>query len=115
MPKLNQYKANCNHKFKEIQKLVYAEYQKNGFEMYFNQYGACGDLAELGLIVTEISEAIECIRKHNRYLKLDYELADIIIRVMNFANRHNISLEGFIIKKNEINKNREPKHGNQEI
>ena len=113
-PELNQYKANCNHKFKEIQKLVYAEYKKNGFEKYFNQNGSCGDLTEIGLVSEEIGECLTAIRKH-KDLERDYELADIIIRVMNFANRHNISLEGFIIKKNEINKNRGLKHGNKEI
>lgn len=99
----------------EIQQLVYTEYCKNGFKEKFEQHKEIGDIAELGLIVTEISEVIECIRQDDAITNIGFELADIIIRVMNFANRKGIDLESFIIEKNKINQNRGKYHENQNI
>jgi len=101
--------------FSEIQKLVYSEYKKNGFEEEFNKHDAIGDIAELGLITTEISEAIETIRYSNTRKHLCFELADIVIRVLNFANRKGINLEFFIQQKNDINQQRNKFHGNKNI
>ncbi len=102
--------------FKDLQKLVYKEYKKNGFEEFFNKYGSCGDLAEIGLITSEVGEALDYLRDDTectKYVKL--ELADIIIRVMNFCNRKDIDLEFFILAKNGINERRNKYHGKKVI
>jgi len=102
--------------FKDVQKLVYEEYKQNGFEAFFNENGICGDLAEIGLFTTEIGEALDYQRDDTectKYVKL--ELADIIIRVMNFCNRKGIDLEFYIIAKNRINKSRDKFHGKKVI
>jgi len=103
---------NCST-FTELQKLVYEEYVKNGYDSVMKQHGEIGDIAELGLICTEVSEAIETVRKKERGIQ--EELADIIIRVMNFATRHNIYLEPTIVIKHIKNMKRGKYHGNPVI
>lgn len=94
---------------RELQKLVYKEYQQNKFEEGFNKHGIIGDIAELGLISTEVSEAITKVRKNE--IGIDEELADIIIRVLNYCSRKYITLDNSIIWKNKINLKRAKLHG----
>lgn len=98
--------------FKDLQRLVYEEYKKNGFEEFFNQHKELGDLAETGLFHTEISELQEGLRDGILY---GLELADIIIRVLNFASRHDIDIEKCLNEKILINKKRKEKHGRKVI
>jgi NTP pyrophosphatase (non-canonical NTP hydrolase) len=99
----------------QLQKLVFLEYEKNGYLENWTQFEefkelqSIFDIAELGLISTEVSEAIESIRTDK--ISIGYELADIIIRVMNFASRKDIDLESAILEKNSINLNRGKLHG----
>ena len=99
--------------FSELQKLVYKAYKKNKFEQWFNKAGQMGDIAEIGFVTTEVGEAIEHICHLNEE-ELRMELADIVIRVLNFCNRKDISLEEYIIKKNAINMKRGRLHGRVE-
>jgi NTP pyrophosphatase (non-canonical NTP hydrolase) len=66
----------------------------------------------LMLIVTEVAEAQEALRK-NDFNNFAEELADIIIRVCDLAGGLNVDLEQEIVKKMEINKNRPYKHGKE--
>lgn len=102
---------------KEIQELVYEEYKKNGYLMMwifpkvnlgegfynYKHYQKIFDIAELGLISTEVSEAIEGIRKNDSEYNIMIECADIIIRVLNFMNRKNYYADTFILIKHEKN------------
>lgn len=75
----------------EIQKAVFEEYVKNGYyEMWSNiENQKVADIAELGLIGTEVSETMEEIRsKEVCPTKVEAECADIIIRVLNFMTRN---------------------------
>jgi len=98
-----------------LQDAVYGEYELNGYVEMWNSSRPDlvmlkSDIAELGLIATEITEAQENIRDNN-YEKLPFELADIIIRVLNFAKRKGIiNLTEVIIEKHEINLQREKLH-----
>lgn len=101
---------------REIQDLVFQEYRKNGYEESWTANNSTNgirqevfDIAELGLIITEVSEAIEEIR--NNGLSCNYELADIIIRVLNFSSRKDIDIEKAILEKNKINLERGLLHG----
>jgi len=97
---------------KELQKKVYEEYKRNGFEEKFNPHGKIGDLAELGLIHTEISELQESIRDG----KVDgLELADVLIRVLNFASRQEIDIERCLEEKIKLNEERGYHHGRKVI
>jgi len=93
---------------------VYKAYKKNSFEDWFNKAEQMGDIAELGFVTTEVGEAIEHVC-HMKEKELRLELADIVIRVLNFCNRKGISLEEYIIKKNNINKKRGKLHGRVEM
>ncbi|OPD36983.1 nucleotide pyrophosphohydrolase [Clostridium botulinum] len=71
----------------------------------------CNAIAtRLMLIVSEVSEALEGIRKDN-IDNFKEELADIVIRVADLAGGLDIDLEKEIKNKMEKNKNRPYKHG----
>jgi len=104
---------------REVQKLVYEEYQKNGYEERWNidylikhpeELQLVIDLAEVGLFVTEVAELMEEIRDAN-IDKYGAEGADNTIRTMNFFSRKGIDLEEHILAKHEKNMAREKLHG----
>jgi len=64
----------------------------------------------LMLIVGEVSEAMEALRKNDND-NFREELADIVIRVMDLSGGLGIDLEYEIIKKMGINAQRPYKHG----
>jgi NTP pyrophosphatase (non-canonical NTP hydrolase) len=71
-------------------------------------------LAKLALVHTEVSEACEAIRKpHDPDENLSEELADIVIRVFDFAVARGIEIEGAIVAKMDRNKGREYMHGKE--
>lgn len=107
----------------QIQKIVFVEYKNNGYLSLWNPKTYCvtdldqriRDIAELGLIGTEVSEAIEEVRKpkhdERRIPELAKECADIIIRTLNFMSRKDFNAEKVILHKNRINVKRGNLHG----
>lgn len=81
------------------------------------------DVESLMMVVTELTEAVEEIRKGYQadtfYRKNDQgkpegfsvELADAVIRLLDLANYHGIALEPIILEKLEYNKTRGKRHG----
>lgn len=67
-------------------------------------------IVKLALISTEVSEAIEDVRTANR-THLGEELADIAIRLADFAGALDIDLDDEINKKMEKNLGRPYMHG----
>jgi NTP pyrophosphatase (non-canonical NTP hydrolase) len=80
------------------------------------------------LIISEISEALEEFRDHHgvkeTYFKpenpwkpegIPIELADAVIRILDFAEANGIDLEAAIKLKHEYNLTRPWKHGNKRI
>ena len=89
--------------FKDIMDVVYCEYVTNGYEEKWNSYEdkELADVTELALIIVEISESMDVIFfKAKDKKELASELADIVIRTMNFARRKGIDLEQAVIRKN---------------
>ena len=110
--------------FDLIQGTVFKEYSKNGYHKMWSrgfktdihsQEQRVYDISEIALVGTEISELIERIRAGENEMDEEYcfELADIIIRTLNFATRKGIRVEHYILKKNGINLEREKLHGKE--
>lgn len=80
----------------------------------------------LALIHSEVSEALEEYRKNSdtdfTYVRDDgkpegfkYELADIVIRVLDACEHYGINLEVAILEKMEFNKTRPYRHGGKNV
>ena len=71
----------------------------------------------IALMHSELSEALEAMRKDlmsekiQGYTGVEEELADVIIRIMDFAVGRNLDVSRAIIEKIEFNKGRERMHG----
>ena len=72
----------------------------------------------LMLMVTELAEAMEAYRDGNPesdkipgYSKLEEELADVIIRVLDFAGGTGLNIEGAVTAKMAYNDTRPYRHG----
>ena len=106
---------------KTIQSKVFDEYAKNGYQQMWNRArellrpeGLDGivDLAELGLCITELCEAMEEVRnKKVDKNALMTECADAIIRILNFMSNKNCWADKCILAKHEKNLKREKLHG----
>lgn len=66
----------------------------------------------LMLMVTELGEACEALR-HGDWEHVREEVADCVIRIMDFCEARDINLEEEISKKIEKNKKRPYRHGKQ--
>jgi NTP pyrophosphatase (non-canonical NTP hydrolase) len=98
----------------KLQELCFEEYVKNGYLALFNAEGKMGDLAELGLMLTEIAEAMEEIGLKEKKVDAEHlaeEAADIIIRALNFMSRKGLNAEVAIFKKCQKNMERPYLHG----
>ncbi len=78
------------------------------------------DAEMIALMHSELSEALEAIRhdgyesasKHiPSYSQVAEEMADVVIRIMDFCEARNINLGRAILAKMEFNKTRPHKHG----
>jgi NTP pyrophosphatase (non-canonical NTP hydrolase) len=108
--------------FEDIVDKIYDEYLKNDYHYMWESTKPypIGIIAELGLIITEVAECMEVIRKYGESyrtirarIEIQEELADIIIRTMNLASRLNIRLENRILEKNKKNLERGTRHGKE--
>lgn len=71
----------------------------------------------IALMHSELSEALEALRKGNPqdnkvpFDNLTVELADCVIRIMDFCGANNLPLAEALIAKHEFNTTRPHKHG----
>lgn len=68
----------------------------------------------LALIHSEVSEALEAYRNDNQELYKE-ELADIVIRILDHCETNHIDLTYQINRKNQINADREYRHGGKKL
>jgi NTP pyrophosphatase (non-canonical NTP hydrolase) len=101
----------------QLQQQVYAANDVQGFWDEF-QHTKLGTPAKLALMHSEISEALEADRKNiesddkiPEFTGLEAELADLVIRVLDFAGANNLRLGEAIQAKLLFNLTRPVKHG----
>lgn len=77
---------------------------------------------KLMLMVTELAEACEALRHGNppddkipEFSGLEAELADTVIRIMDFSAAFDLNLAKAIVAKMKYNENRKHKHGGKEF
>ena len=99
---------------KDLQQLVHAVNVRNGFW----EEGTKRNKAEcIALMHSELSEALEALRDGNPksdkiegFSQVEEELADAVIRILDFCGGFNLDLQGAIIAKLSYNENRPFKH-----
>lgn len=76
----------------------------------------------IALMHSELSEALEAARvgnppddKISEFSGVEAELADVIVRIMDFGKGRNYKIAEALIAKIEFNKSRERKHGNKKF
>lgn len=100
--------------------LLHATHREKGFAM---PSGATviWDGNQIALMHGELSEAHEALRKDLMDDKLTHrkgievELADVIIRIMNYASDRDLDVVGAVIEKAEFNKSRPFMHGGKKF
>lgn len=78
------------------------------------------DISKLGLMITELCEAIEGRRHGDKasdkiitFSSQEEELADCIVRIMHYAKQRNLRVAEALIEKMRYNEQRPYKHGKQ--
>lgn len=100
-----------------LQEICHKDAKANG---WWNKPPEVG--TALMLMVSELGEACEAERKDIRssehipeFSGIEEELADVIIRILDFAGYHNLRIADAIASKVTFNRTRGYKHGNKKF
>ena len=98
-----------------VQESVHGNAKAKGF-----WEGDRNDGEAIALMHSELSEALEALREGNPpskkaegFTSLEEELADVVIRIMDFAGGNNLHLAEAILTKMTYNATRPHKHGKE--
>jgi NTP pyrophosphatase (non-canonical NTP hydrolase) len=91
---------------------------KGWYEEITEQPDVAQDAMRIALMHEELSEALQGLRKDNpaddkipTFSSIEAELADVVIRIMDFAEFRGHRVVEAILAKKEMNKGREYRHG----
>jgi len=97
----------------KVAKIIYKNAVNHGFWKEERNDGEA-----MALVHSEISEALEAMRNGNptsskilEFSSVEEELADAIIRIMDYAFGKDLDVAGALLAKLDYNKNREFMHG----
>ncbi len=102
--------------WKAMCEIVHDTHVEKGFTNKTMNHGE-----QLMLMVSELAEGMEGVRKDRMDDKLpkrkqiEVELADTIIRIMNYATDTGLDVSGAVIEKDEYNKSRPYMHGGKKF
>jgi NTP pyrophosphatase (non-canonical NTP hydrolase) len=106
--------------FRELQKAIHDIAVDHGWWDKERNSGEC-----IALMHSELSEALEFLRQGNSksrwsdhipdYLGIEEELADTIIRILDFAEARKYNVAAALLAKMEFNRNRPHKHGGKRM
>lgn len=108
------------HAWKNLQAALYATHQEKGFAMPPDS-PVIWDGNQIALMHGELSEAHEALRKDLMDDKITHrkgvevELADVVIRIMNYATDRGLDVAGAIVEKAAFNKSRPFMHGGKKF
>lgn len=101
--------------FRDLSRIIQKVNIDNGFDTAKVDEGKV-----IALIHSEVSEALEALRQGNptdskvpEFTSLEVELADAIIRIMDFGAARGDNIGGAVVAKLEYNRTRSYKHGKE--
>jgi NTP pyrophosphatase (non-canonical NTP hydrolase) len=111
------YQKNVFEVFRTLQHAIHKNAQDHGWWDVPREDGTC-----ISLMHSELSECVEALRMGNpldkhlpEYGNAVVELADVVIRIMDYCEMKGWNLGKALVAKHEFNKTRPFKHGGKEF